>query len=83
MITVAAGVRTTLVASPRPPTPTSSKVASAGWRAKSRKVARHRDLEETDLAARVDPLATFERLDELVLPHELAGRALRPSRIRS
>jgi hypothetical protein len=39
---------------------------------------RHRDLEEADLAARIDALAALEGLDKLVFAHELSGRALAP-----
>ncbi len=73
MIAQAAGRSITLVASPRPPSPTSSTQRSAGISANSRKRDGGDHLEHGDRRAGVHPLHLGERVEQRRVGDELAG----------
>ena len=73
VITVARGSGMTLVASSRPPSPTSRRSTSAGWRAKTSRGGRSGDLELRDRPAAIHRLDREEGVRQLILVDEAAA----------
>ena len=73
VMTLASGAGTTLVASSRPPSPTSSSSASAGWSANSRKAAAVSISNTVIGRIAVGALAGLQRRDEFGVRHQHAA----------